>query len=113
MIGLVVAIGPVSMAAITPANDRSWCAVFETTESRQSAKRWTVFRRRFAWRKLMQGRCQDALGRRPITICVYGASCVGKCRGDPVPHGRGSEARASAGDRWASAGIAISRALVR
>jgi len=112
---LLVAIGCVDGAIYTASDDRRLVRVVRDDGIRNQANVDPVNLRRVRlWRAIeSQGRCQMRLVERPITIALWAALLCGQCRGRPVPHGRGSDGarRLLAGDR-ASAGIAISRALV-
>jgi len=112
MIGaLLVAIGPVSMALYTPAMTEL-VRVFETTESAIKLT-LTLYFGGFACAQLIAGPLSDALGRRPITIAFMALYCVASVAATLSP-----TVEVLMGARFlqgigASAGIAISRALVR
>ncbi|HCT35030.1 MAG TPA: Bcr/CflA family drug resistance efflux transporter, partial [Sulfitobacter sp.] len=108
---LLVAIGPVSMALYTPAMTEL-VRVFDTTESAIKLT-LTLYFGGFACAQLIAGPLSDALGRRPITIAFMALYCVASVAATLSP-----TVEVLMGARFlqgigASAGIAISRALVR
>ncbi len=108
---LLVAIGPVSMALYTPAMTELVRA-FGSTESVIKLT-LTLYFGGFACAQLVAGPLSDALGRRPITIAFMGLYCVASIVAMMAP-----TVEILMGARFlqgvgASAGVAISRALVR
>lgn len=109
--GLFVAVGPVSMALYTPAMTEIVRA-FGTSEGLVKLS-LTLYFAGFACAQLLAGPLSDALGRRPVTLAFMGIYCAGSLLALAAP---GIEvllvARFVQGI-GASAGIAISRAIVR
>ncbi|WP_424932775.1 multidrug effflux MFS transporter [Amaricoccus macauensis] len=109
--GLFVAIGPVSMALYTPAMTEIVRA-FGTSEGLVKLT-LTLYFAGFACAQLVAGPLSDALGRRPVTLAFMAIYCAGSLLALAAP---GIEvlllARFIQGV-GASAGVAISRAIVR
>lgn len=108
---MLVAIGPISMALYTPAMTELVRA-FGTTESVIKLT-LTLYFGGFAFAQLIAGPLSDALGRRPITIAFMGLYCAASIVAVLSP-----TVEVLMGARFvqgigASAGVAISRALVR
>jgi DHA1 family bicyclomycin/chloramphenicol resistance-like MFS transporter len=109
--GLLTAIGPISMALYTPAMTEI-VAAFGTTEAAVKLT-LTLYFGGFAAGQLVAGPLSDALGRRPVTWGSMAVYCLGSF-GALLAPGVGvlMLARFVQGV-GASAGVAISRALVR
>lgn len=108
---MLVAIGPISMALFTPAMTELVRA-FGSTEAVIKLT-LTLYFGGFACAQLIAGPLSDALGRRPITIIFMGLYCAASIVAVIAP-----SVEVLLGARFlqgvgASAGIAISRALVR
>jgi DHA1 family bicyclomycin/chloramphenicol resistance-like MFS transporter len=109
--GLMTAIGPISMALYTPAMPEIVRA-FGTTEAMVKLT-LTLYFGGFACAQLVAGPLSDALGRRPVTYAFMGVYCAGSLAALLAPNvGLLMLARFVQGI-GASAGVAISRALVR
>lgn len=108
---LLVAIGPVSMALYTPAMTELVRA-FATTES-VIKMTLTLYFGGFACAQLIAGPLSDALGRRPITIAFMALYCAASLLAMLAPTVEVLILARFAQGVGASAGIAISRALVR
>lgn len=109
--GLLTAIGPVSMALYTPAMP----AIVESLGTTQSAVKLTLalYFGGFACGQLVAGPLSDALGRRSVTWAFMGVYCAGSLAALAAPGvGLLMLARFVQG-LGASAGVAISRAIVR
>jgi len=108
---MLVAIGPISMALYTPAMTELVSA-FGSTESVIKLT-LTLYFGGFACAQLIAGPLSDALGRRPVTVAFMGLYCVASLVAVWSP-----TVEVLMGARFvqgvgASAGVAISRALVR
>ena len=109
--GLMTAIGPISMALYTPAMPEIVRA-FDTTEAMVKMT-LTLYFGGFAAGQLVAGPLSDALGRRAVTYGFMGVYCLASLAGLMAPDvGLLMAARFVQGI-GASAGVAISRALVR
>ena len=108
---LLVAIGPVSMALYTPAMTEL-VRYFDSTDSVIKLT-LTLYFGGFACAQLIAGPLSDALGRRPITIAFMGIYCIGSILALFAPSVEILIAARFLQGIGASAGIAISRALVR
>ncbi|WP_246040002.1 multidrug effflux MFS transporter [Sulfitobacter sabulilitoris] len=108
---LLVAVGPVSMALYTPAMTELVRA-FGSTDAVIKLT-LTLYFGGFAFAQLIAGPLSDALGRRPITIAFMGIYCLGSIAALFAPTVEVLMAARFVQGIGASAGIAISRALVR
>jgi DHA1 family bicyclomycin/chloramphenicol resistance-like MFS transporter len=108
---MLVAIGPVSMALFTPAMTELVRA-FESTEAVIKLT-LTLYFGGFACAQLIAGPLSDALGRRPITIIFMGLYCAASLVAVLAPSVEVLIVARFFQGVGASAGIAISRALVR
>lgn len=108
---MLVAIGPISMALFTPAMTELVRA-FGSTEAVIKLT-LTLYFGGFACAQLIAGPLSDALGRRPITIIFMGLYCAASLVAVFAPTVEVLLAARFAQGVGASAGIAISRALVR
>ena len=109
--GLLTAIGPISMALYTPAMP-AIVEAFGTTEAMVKLT-LTLYFGGFAGAQLVAGPLSDALGRRAVTYGFMGIYCAGSLAALLAPSvGLLMLARFVQGV-GASAGVAISRALVR
>ncbi len=108
---LLVAIGPVSMAIYTPAMTEIVQA-FGVTESAVKMT-LTLYFGGFALAQLIAGPLSDALGRRPIIITFMGIYCAASLFALFAPTIEALMAARFFQGVGASAGVAISRALVR
>jgi MFS transporter, DHA1 family, multidrug resistance protein len=108
---LLVAIGPVSMALYTPAMPEVVRA-FGTTEALVKLS-LTLYFGGFACAQLVAGPLSDALGRRPVTFAFMGLYCLGSLGALVAPTIETLIAARVLQGVGASAGIAISRAIVR
>jgi DHA1 family bicyclomycin/chloramphenicol resistance-like MFS transporter len=108
---LLVAIGPISMALYTPAMTEL-VRYFDSTQSVIKLT-LTIYFGGFACAQLIAGPLSDALGRRPITIAFMGLYCLGSILALSAPTVEILIAARFLQGIGASAGIAISRALVR
>jgi MFS transporter, DHA1 family, multidrug resistance protein len=108
---LMVAIGPISMALYTPAMTEIVRA-FDTTESMVKLT-LTLYFGGFAWAQLVAGPLSDALGRRPVTFAFMGIYCIGSLAALAAPSVGVLMAARFVQGIGASAGVAISRAIVR
>lgn len=108
---LLVAIGPISMALYTPAMTEL-VRYFDSTQSVIKLT-LTIYFGGFACAQLIAGPLSDALGRRPITIAFMGLYCLGSILALSAPTVEMLIAARFLQGIGASAGIAISRALVR
>ena len=109
--GLLTAIGPVSMALYTPAMPEI-VAAFGTTEVLVKLS-LTLYFGGFACAQLVAGPLSDALGRRPVTfafMAVYAAASLAALAATSIEALIVARFVQGVG---ASAGIAISRAIVR
>lgn len=109
--GLMTAIGPISMALYTPAMP----AIVDALGTTEAAVKLTLtlYFGGFACAQLIAGPLSDALGRRTVTFAFMGIYCVGSIAALLAPSvGLLMLARFVQGV-GASAGVAISRALVR
>ena len=107
---LLTAIGPISMALYTPAMTEIVHAL-GTTEALVKMT-LTLYFGGFACAQLVAGPLSDALGRRPVAFLFMGIYCAGSLFAlwAPSVHALMLALRAGIG---ASAGVAISRAVVR
>ncbi|WP_222435238.1 multidrug effflux MFS transporter [Puniceibacterium confluentis] len=108
---LLVAIGPVSMAIYTPAMTEIVQA-FGVTESAVKMT-LTLYFGGFALAQLVAGPLSDALGRRPIIIAFMAIYCAASLFALFAPTVEALMAARFLQGIGASAGVAISRALVR
>ncbi|WP_439149212.1 multidrug effflux MFS transporter [Sulfitobacter sp.] len=108
---MLVAIGPISMALFTPAMTELVRA-FGSTESVIKLT-LTLYFGGFAVAQLIAGPLSDALGRRPVTIAFMGLYCAASLVAVIAPSVEVLLVARVAQGVGASAGIAISRALVR
>jgi len=108
---LLVAIGPVSMALYTPAMTEL-VRYFDTTPSVVNLT-LTLYFGGFACAQLIAGPLSDALGRRPITIFFMALYCLGSILAVLAPSIETLIVARILQGVGASAGVAISRALVR
>jgi len=108
---MLVAIGPISMAIYTPAMTEIVHA-FAATEA-QVKMTLTLFFGGFAIAQLFAGPLSDALGRRPITFAFMAIYCVASLGALIAPSVEVLMAARFLQGVGASAGIAISRAIVR
>lgn len=109
--GLMTAIGPVSLALYTPAMP-DLVAIFGTSELAVKMS-LTLYFGGFACAQLVAGPLSDALGRRLVTWIFMGIYCLGSIGALFAPSiGLLMLARFVQGI-GASAGVAISRAIVR
>ncbi len=108
---LLVAIGPVSMAIYTPAMTEIVQA-FDVPESAVKMT-LTLYFGGFALAQLIAGPLSDALGRRPIIIAFMGIYCTASLFALFAPTVEALMAARFLQGVGASAGVAISRALVR
>ena len=109
--GLLTAIGPISMALYTPAMP----AIVEALGTTEAMVKLTLtlYFGGFACAQLLAGPLSDALGRRTVTFAFMGIYCIGSIGALLAPSvGLLMLARFVQGV-GASAGVAISRALVR
>jgi MFS transporter, DHA1 family, multidrug resistance protein len=109
--GLFVAIGPVSMALYTPAMTEIVHA-FGTTESLVKLT-LTLYFGGFAFAQLIAGPLSDALGRRPVTFVFMAIYCAASLVALVAPGIEMLMAARFVQGVGASAGVAISRAIVR
>ena len=109
--GLFVAIGPISMALYTPAMTEIVHA-FGTTESFVKLT-LTLYFGGFAFAQLIAGPLSDALGRRPVTFAFMGIYFLGSLIALMAPGIEVLMAARFLQGVGASAGVAISRAIVR
>ncbi len=109
--GLMVAIGPISMALYTPAMTEIVRA-FGTTEAAVKMT-LTLYFGGFACAQLIAGPLSDALGRRPVTFAFMGVYCLASFFALAAPTIEALMAARFLQGIGASAGIAISRAVVR
>jgi DHA1 family bicyclomycin/chloramphenicol resistance-like MFS transporter len=108
---LLVAIGPISMALYTPAMTEIVRA-FATTESAVKMT-LTLYFGGFACAQLVAGPLSDALGRRPVTFAFMGINCIASLAALAAPTVGVLMAARFVQGIGASAGVAISRAIVR
>jgi DHA1 family bicyclomycin/chloramphenicol resistance-like MFS transporter len=108
---MLVAIGPVSMALYTPAMPEIVRA-FGTTESAVKMT-LTLYFGGFAFAQLIAGPLSDALGRRPIAFAFMGIYCAASLVALMAPSVEVLMAARFVQGVGASAGVAISRAVVR
>jgi MFS transporter, DHA1 family, multidrug resistance protein len=108
---LFVAIGPVSMALYTPAMTEVVHA-FGTTEGLVKLS-LTLYFAGFACAQLVAGPVSDALGRRPVTLAFMAIYCAGSLAALAAPGIETLLAARFVQGIGASAGVAISRAIVR
>lgn len=108
---MLVAIGPVSMALYTPAMPEVVRA-FGTTESVVKMT-LTLYFGGFACAQLVAGPLSDALGRRPIALAFMAIYCLASLVALAAPTVEVLMAARFAQGVGASAGVAISRAVVR
>lgn len=108
---LMTAIGPISMALYTPAMTEIVRA-FGTTEAAVKLT-LTLYFGGFACAQLVAGPLSDALGRRSVTLAFMGIYCAGSIAALLAPDVRLLMAARFVQGIGASAGVAISRALVR
>jgi DHA1 family bicyclomycin/chloramphenicol resistance-like MFS transporter len=108
---LLTAIGPVSMALYTPAMTETVHA-FGTTEALVKLT-LTLYFGGFACAQLVAGPLSDALGRRPVTFAFMGIYCAGSLAALWAPNVGALMAARFVQGVGASAGVAISRAVVR
>ena len=108
---LLTAIGPISMALYTPAMTEIVHA-FGTTEALVKLT-LTLYFGGFACAQLVAGPLSDALGRRPITFVFMGIYCLGSLAALWAPNVQALMAARFVQGVGASAGVAISRAIVR
>jgi DHA1 family bicyclomycin/chloramphenicol resistance-like MFS transporter len=109
--GLLTAIGPISMALYTPAMTEIVHA-FGTTEAAVKMT-LTLYFGGFACAQLVAGPLSDALGRRPVTFAFMAIYCAASFLALVAPDVRTLMAARFVQGVGASAGIAISRAIVR
>lgn len=109
--GLLSAIGPISMALYTPAMTEIVHA-FGTTEAMVKLT-LTLYFGGFACAQLVAGVLSDALGRRPVTLVFMAIYGVASLVALAAPDVRVLMAARFMQGVGASAGIAISRAIVR
>ena len=109
--GLFVAIGPISMALYTPAMTEIVHA-FGTTESFVKLT-LTLYFGGFAFAQLIAGPLSYALGRRPVTFAFMGIYFLGSLIALMAPGIEVLMAARFLQGVGASAGVAISRAIVR
>jgi DHA1 family bicyclomycin/chloramphenicol resistance-like MFS transporter len=108
---LLVAIGPVSMALYTPAMPEVVRA-FATSESAVKLT-LTLYFGGFACAQLIAGPLSDALGRRPVTFAFMGIYCAASLAALYAPTVEALMLARFVQGVGASAGAAISRAIVR
>ena len=108
---LLTAIGPVSMALYTPAMTEIVHA-FGTTEALVKMT-LTLYFGGFACAQLVAGPLSDALGRRPVTFAFMAIYCAGSLWALQAPGVHALMAARFVQGVGASAGVAISRAIVR
>jgi MFS transporter, DHA1 family, multidrug resistance protein len=108
---LFVAIGPISMALYTPAMTEIVRA-FETTEGLVKLS-LTLYFAGFACAQLVAGPLSDALGRRSVTLAFMAIYCAGSLAALAAPSIEVLLAARFVQGVGASAGVAISRAIVR
>jgi DHA1 family bicyclomycin/chloramphenicol resistance-like MFS transporter len=108
---MLVAIGPVSMALYTPAMPEIVRA-FGTTEAAVKMT-LTLYFGGFAFAQLIAGPLSDALGRRPIAFAFMGIYCAASLVALMAPSVEVLMAARFVQGVGASAGVAISRAIVR
>ena len=109
--GLMVAIGPISMALYTPAMTEIMRA-FGTTEAAVKMT-LTLYFGGFACAQLIAGPLSDALGRRPVTFAFMGVYCLASLAALAAPSVEALMVARFLQGIGASAGVAISRAIVR
>ncbi|HMR62006.1 MAG TPA: multidrug effflux MFS transporter [Amaricoccus sp.] len=109
--GLMVAIGPISMALYTPAMTEIMRA-FGTTEAAVKMT-LTLYFGGFACAQLIAGPLSDALGRRPVTFAFLGVYCLASLAALAAPSVEALMVARFLQGIGASAGVAISRAIVR
>ena len=109
--GLLTAIGPISMALYTPAMPEIVRA-FGTTEAMVKLT-LTLYFGGFAAGQLVAGPLSDALGRRAVTYGFMAVYCLASLAGLLAPNVETLMAARFVQGIGASAGVAISRALVR
>jgi DHA1 family bicyclomycin/chloramphenicol resistance-like MFS transporter len=108
---LLTAIGPISMALYTPAMTEVVRA-FGTTESLVKLT-LTLYFGGFACAQLVAGPLSDALGRRPVTFAFMAIYCAASLVALAAPSVQVLMAARFVQGVGASAGVAISRAIVR
>ena len=108
---LLVAIGPVSLALYTPAMTEL-VRIFDTSDAIIKMT-LTLYFGGFACAQLIAGPLSDALGRRPITVAFMMLYCAASLVAVFAPSVEILMAARFAQGVGASAGVAISRALVR
>jgi DHA1 family bicyclomycin/chloramphenicol resistance-like MFS transporter len=108
---MLVAIGPVSMALDTPAMPEVVRA-FATTEAAVKMT-LTLYFGGFAAAQLIAGPLSDALGRRPIAFGFMGVYCLASLAALMAPSIEVLMAARFVQGVGASAGVAVSRAVVR
>jgi DHA1 family bicyclomycin/chloramphenicol resistance-like MFS transporter len=109
--GLLTAIGPISMALYTPAMTEI-VAAFGTSEALVKLT-LTFYFGGFACAQLVAGPLSDALGRRPITFAFMAIYCAASLAALAAPNVHVLMLARFVQGVGASAGIAISRAIVR
>jgi DHA1 family bicyclomycin/chloramphenicol resistance-like MFS transporter len=108
---LLATIGPVSMSLYTPAMPQIVHALGTTEPAVKMTL--TLYFGGFACAQLVAGPLSDALGRRPITFAFMGIYCAASLLALAAPSVEVLMAARFAQGIGASAGIAISRAIVR
>ncbi len=109
--GLLTAIGPISMALYTPAMTEVVRA-FDSTEALVKLT-LTLYFGGFACAQLVAGPLSDALGRRPVTFAFMAIYCAASLVALMAPNVQVLMAARFVQGVGASAGVAISRAIVR
>ena len=109
--GLMVAIGPIAMALYTPAMP-GVVAAYEATKGVVKLT-LTLYFAGFAISQLVAGPLSDAIGRRPVTVIFAAIFCVASLGALMAPTIEMLTIARFAQGIGASAGVAISRAIVR
>lgn len=109
--GLMVAIGPIAMALYTPTMP-GVVAAYESTKAVVKLT-LTLYFAGFAISQLVAGPLSDAIGRRPVTVIFAAIFCVASLGALLAPTIETLTFARFAQGIGASAGVAISRAIVR